>query len=193
MELRRMSRAQRERLINVALFIAQEADDLVAKKLFKLIYAMDVVHFQTVGRTLTGLDYYAAQPSPVPSDLAIELEAPRPDLAAKISAKSIYVAGKRRDEISPAPGAVFSDDRLAPAQMSIVRDVIAKFGKLPFDQIDLSTVDHGAFEAAWAAPASSRRWIDMTDTIPGSDPERGNKLAIASEHQRRDKFIREVA
>ena len=192
MEWTKMSRAQRERLINAVFYIAQNTSDLVAKKLFKLLYLVDVSHFQATGQPFSGLTYHAAKPAPIPEDLAFELESLKPDLAAKIRAEHIVVAGKQRHLIRPMADATFSDDRIAPAQMQMLVDVVKTFGSLDFESIDVGVADNGAYAGALATPGNARR-IEFANVISDSDPYREHKLNAASEYMRRDKFLRAVA
>jgi len=65
---------QREKLINVMVYFAQNTQKCGKVKLFKLMYFLDFEHYKQIGRSVTGLNYYAWPMGPVPVDLYAEFD-----------------------------------------------------------------------------------------------------------------------
>lgn len=79
----------REKLINVIVFFATNVKHCGKTKLFKLLYFLDFQHFKEIGRSVTGLSYFAWQNGPVPVKLNEELEKPQTDLTQAVKIEDI--------------------------------------------------------------------------------------------------------
>lgn len=84
-----LARYEREKLINAIVYFATNTRYCGKTKLFKLLYFLDFEHFRTIGRSVTGLDYFAWKMGPVPVALFEEIEMPERDLAEKVSIRSV--------------------------------------------------------------------------------------------------------
>ncbi len=84
-----LARHEREKLINAIVYFARNTRHCGKTKLFKLLYFLDFEHFRTIGRSVTGLDYYAWKMGPVPVALYEEMEMPERDLALKVSIRTV--------------------------------------------------------------------------------------------------------
>ncbi|RKZ83264.1 MAG: hypothetical protein DRR19_19395 [Candidatus Parabeggiatoa sp. nov. 1] len=71
---------QREKLINVMVYFAQHTQKCGKVKLFKLMYFLDFEHYKQIGRSVTGLNYYAWPLGPVPVALYAEFDVPAADM-----------------------------------------------------------------------------------------------------------------
>ena len=74
----------REKLANVIIFFWSKTQYCHKIKLFKLLYMLDFEHFKEIGRSVTGLEYFAWPNGPVPVELNDELEAPKNDLKERV-------------------------------------------------------------------------------------------------------------
>ena len=81
----------REKLIEIVKFFAQQTKRLGKIKLFKLLYFLDFTHFRETGRSVTGMDYFAWKMGPVPVELFNEIEAPGDEWSGQVSFESIPV------------------------------------------------------------------------------------------------------
>lgn len=79
----------REKLINAISYFASHTTKCGKTKLFKLLYFLDYEHYRQTGRSVTGLEYFAWKMGPVPVALMDEISMPGPDLAEKVSFKTI--------------------------------------------------------------------------------------------------------
>src|SRR5436190_1617210 len=65
---------KREKLVNAALYFAQNTEHFGLVKLFKLLYFLDFEHYKDIGRSVTGLEYEAWEQGPVPAKLNREIK-----------------------------------------------------------------------------------------------------------------------
>jgi uncharacterized phage-associated protein len=75
---------EREKLLNAIIFFAQNTRNLGKVKLWKLLYFLDFQHYRDVGRSVTGLQYFAWPKGPVPVGLQNEVEQPAADMQQKL-------------------------------------------------------------------------------------------------------------
>lgn len=87
----------RQKLINAIIYFVQNTNNCNTIKLFKLLNFLDFEHFRQTGESVTGLNYYAWEQGPVPSELWHELKKPNEDFSRAIS---VLV---KRDELTDAP------------------------------------------------------------------------------------------
>lgn len=71
----------REKLLNAVIFFAANTKFCGKVKLYKLLYFLDFSHFMEIGRSVTGLDYYAWPKGPVPVELHDQIDEPPEDMA----------------------------------------------------------------------------------------------------------------
>lgn len=173
------------------LFFAQHTSKCVAKKLFKLLYLLDVESFRLAGRTVTGLEYSAYTPGPVPHELAHQLEYVSEDIARYVRTVPIAAeGGKQRQEVLPAPGAEFDDSMFTPRQLSTMYSLAARYSDAELEAVDVSDHDCGAYRAAFARGREEE--IHWEDTLMPTDPLRGEKLAAAERHRRSTRTQRSI-
>ncbi|MEK6646997.1 MAG: Panacea domain-containing protein [Candidatus Firestonebacteria bacterium] len=72
---------ENEKLINAIIYFLQNTNQCGKTKLMKLLYLLDFEHFSQIGKSVTGLDYYAWEFGPVPEKLWRDLT----DKKSKIS------------------------------------------------------------------------------------------------------------
>ncbi len=92
---------QREKLINVMVYFAQNTQKCGKVKLFKLMYFLDFEHYRQIGRSVTGLNYYAWPMGPVPVDLYAEFDVPAADMLSRVQFESISVKNGLMINIKP--------------------------------------------------------------------------------------------
>jgi uncharacterized phage-associated protein len=64
----------REKVLNAILYYSKQVKHPSKVKIFKLLYFLDFMHFNQIGRSVTNYKYFAWDFGPVPKDLWIELE-----------------------------------------------------------------------------------------------------------------------
>jgi hypothetical protein len=186
-----MTRSERERFLQALLYFSRATTRLWAKKAFKLLYLLDVLHFQETGRTATGCQYSAHGMGPCADELAIELWSPKPDLTELFDVTLTITAGKEEHMIAPKPAAKFNDDVLSTRHMRLLTKVADQYKDAEHAQIDVTAVDNGA----WRAALSARKGylIDLGEALSDQDPHRDHKLTVASDYERRMAYLRALA
>jgi len=124
----------RKKLINAIVYFAKNTKFCGKTKLLKLLYLLDFRHFKQTGKSVTGLDYYAWDMGPVPSDLYSELtEDIKPDLRAAI--KELPKEGFQKI----IPKKKFNDDYFSKREMKLFEDISYIFRDAKADEMIEST------------------------------------------------------
>ena len=109
---------ERDKLINVIIFFANNTRFLGKTKLCKLLYFLDFEHFKEAGRSVTGMDYFAWKMGPVPVSLYEEIDMPEPDMAEKINFSEIQT--KRGPMLVITPNADFDPSNFTKRELRIL-------------------------------------------------------------------------
>lgn len=185
-----MTHKERARLRQLLLYVAQRAPGGTAKKLFKLLYLLDVAQVRSCGRTVTGLTYAAYTPGPVPWQLNHWLEALPADFAEVVHTNTYTDAeGKTRHVVSAVPGAVFNDDLLSNSHLSELDELLRRFRAADEQDIDVTEFDGGAWRAT-LDQKGREEVIDWGDVIDADDPHRDIKISTVHEQQRHARGVR---
>jgi hypothetical protein len=172
-------------------FFASAVSDCQAKKLFKLLYLLDVRHFQATGRTATGCEYAAGDFGPYPYLLAHEIrELLSPDLADRIEVEQVNGSPPRH--IVRARSAIAFDDlQFSRRQLALIREILDRYGPLALEQINVGEVDNGA----WARALGCRKHetINMEDGVPAHDPNCDALIEQSREYRGRAAALRRAA
>lgn len=154
---------ERDKLINAILFFAWHSQFLDQDKLFKLLYLLDVGHFQETGLTVTGMPYHACMSGPVPLTLARSWPTLPPDLAAAIGRQKADPA--RIYPKRPVDPAYFT-----PREMRIMAALAQRYGSTAAEGIDVTAADNGAWRGTLCANKGQEQMIDYTQVIDRDHP-----------------------
>lgn len=128
---------EREKLINAIIFFAKNTNACGKTKLFKLLYLLDFEHYSQVGRSVTGLDYFAFDKGPVPMELFEELKEPellRTDMVAKIKFKLVPI--KRGGQmLTIRPQADFDPSHFSKRELQIMEQLANDYKKNSSDEM----------------------------------------------------------
>lgn len=115
----------RERLLNTLIYFS-ETRFAGKVKLFKLLYALDFLHFQETGYSVTGLKYNAWKMGPVPVELFDELKKPKKDFIDSLSKrKKKYLNGWEAQILVPRKE--FNDIYFSPFQIELMQKISKKY------------------------------------------------------------------
>jgi uncharacterized phage-associated protein len=64
----------RDKLMNAMVFFAKNTNYCGKIKMYKLLYFLDFEHYKEIGRSVTGLEYFAWKKGPVPKSLGAEID-----------------------------------------------------------------------------------------------------------------------
>jgi len=116
---------EREKLINVIIYFSKNTRQLGKIKLYKLLYLLDFDHYRDVGRSVTGLEYFAWPKGPVPVDLHNEVDSPKPDMAEKVCLSSYEWQGGMGLEIIPK--ADFDPSHFTKRELRLLEQLAVEF------------------------------------------------------------------
>ncbi len=109
----------REKLINVIIYFLSNTKFCGKTKLFKLLYYLDFMHFRETGRSVTGLEYFAWNFGPVPTELFKEINDPSPDLK-----ENIFIPAKNdKSFVEMKPRKKFDDKFFSKRELKILENV----------------------------------------------------------------------
>lgn len=164
-----MSKANKQRLINSAyLFVRDVAEPCSVKKLFLLLYVLDVSHYQTTGRTVTGAEYAAGDYGPYPHEFANELQDMH-SVGSLLIVERSPESGER-DLVRTAPDAAahFADDQFSRYQLALITSLAAKYRDGSYGLVDVGLYDHGAWRKA--LQIKKHQLISLDETVdPASE------------------------
>lgn len=176
----------RDRLLNLVVLFARSRY-CGAAKLFRLMYLLDVAHFQQTGTTVTGDQYRAYMFGPGPDHLYALLERGLPpELAPLIRVEqdpSIDFLG-RRFSATEAPNA----EHFTRRQIEIANALLALYDTAHYGDIDL-TADRGAYADTWMSGRGRGEVVDFLRTIDPSDARAEYVLARYREDQLRARTV----
>jgi uncharacterized phage-associated protein len=130
---------EREKLLNAIIFFANNTRYLGKTKLFKLLYFLDFEHFKEIGRSVTGLDYFAWKMGPVPSALMDEIEAPEPDmLESLVITESVTQKGPKVSFEARIP---FDNSYFTRRELRIMNAIADEFRDATADEMVEATHD----------------------------------------------------
>lgn len=186
-----MTHTEYERTLQAVLFFALKTKQCSAAKLFKLVYLVDVSHFQQTGRQVTGLYYAAYTNGPVAPQLAVALEQVPDDLGALVEARHVsQEPGKIRHEVVPREGVSFNDEAFTPRQLKLMWSFATMFAEATSGAIDVKRFDGGAWAAAFLRGREEE--IRMEEALMKDDPHKAEKLATAQQHRKRSAHLRAI-
>jgi uncharacterized phage-associated protein len=171
----------REKLINAAVFFAQNTNYCGKIKLIKLLYLLDFEHFRQTGHSVTGLDYFALQMGPVPLDFFQEWESFGPDLSEAIEIAPEKVFDYTRLKV--VAKRAFDDSHFTKRELRIMGDLAAKLrDDLSQSLIDLTHTELGPWMKVWDNGRGNREHISYSLAIDDNDPNGKAVLEAATDH-----------
>ena len=117
---------EREKLIQIIIYLAKNTSNCGKTKLFKLLYFLDFEHYMQTGRSVTGLQYCAWKMGPVPTALFDEIESPEPDMAEALVFTEVQTTyGKPMLSIKPIKG--FNDEFFSNREKKILEKLVQDY------------------------------------------------------------------
>lgn len=116
---------EREKLLNAIIYFSKNTKYLVKTKLYKLLYFLDFDHYKEIGRSVTGLDYFAWKMGPVPVSLHEEVDMPEQDMLDKIE----FVEKKTRNGAMLTVNAIseFDSRHFTKREMRIMQSLVKQY------------------------------------------------------------------
>jgi len=133
----------REKLINAIIFFSRRTQHCYKTKLIKLLYFLDFEHYKEVGRSVTGLKYYAWKMGPVPTELFEELDDPAEDMRSnlKVTQETYrHSSGEERCQVSIKPISEFDQSLFSKREMRLMERLVERYHSQLSD--DMITATH---------------------------------------------------
>ena len=154
----------RERLLHAITFFLEKTRYCFKLKLFKLLYFSDVRHFQSTGRAMTGLDFFAWPMGPVPRDLNQEIDDRAPSFTDTIKVIALK-------DLEPESGSTaiqmrstlkFDETLFSPRELKIMNEIAEIYKEV--GSKDISLISHepgGPWHRVYAIEKRKQALIPM--------------------------------
>jgi len=170
---------ERDKLLNVIVYFAQQTLHCGKTKLFKLLYLLDFEHFRMTGRSVTGLQYYAWKLGPVPVSLDDEFDEPATDLCAAVMLASEQVIDHCRFKV--VPQRPFDDTNFSKRELRLLEELSRQYRDHTAQQmVEVTHAENGAWERVFAGGAGFNQPIPYEMAVTGEDS--AAVLALAKEY-----------
>jgi len=175
---------QREKLLNALVYISQNTERRSKTKYFKLLYYLDFLHYQRIGRSVTGLEYYAYEQGPVPEMLLWEWEKPNADFLNHLVKEQIpYSNGKVAHALQARKK--FDSSVFSRFELQLLSDLCSKHSRDTAEEMsDYSHFQTGPWDEVWNTRQQKRGYMSYDLALDRKDDESDQAArAIASERK----------
>jgi uncharacterized phage-associated protein len=171
---------QREKLINVMVYFAQNTQKCGKVKLFKLMYFLDFEHYKQIGRSVTGLNYYAWPMGPVPVDLYAEFDVPAADMLSRVQFDPIPVKNGLMIYIKPV--AEFDNSYFSKRELRIMEQLVSQYYETSAEEmIEASHLEHKPWQRVYIQEGKKQQLIPYEYVLTPKEKEVISELS--QEHQ----------
>jgi len=161
---------QREKLINVMVYFAQNTQKCGKVKLFKLMYFLDFEHYKQIGRSVTGLNYYAWPMGPVPVDLYAEFDVPAADMLSRVQFELIPV--KNGVMIYIKPVAEFDNSHFSKRELHLMEQLASQYYETSADEIiEASHLEHKPWQRVYIQEGKKQQLIPYEYALTQKEKE----------------------
>ncbi|MDP3816691.1 Panacea domain-containing protein [Pseudomonas sp.] len=160
----------REKLIEVVKFFAQNTNRLGKIKLFKLLYFLDFTHFRDTGRSVTGMDYFAWKKGPVPVALFEEIEQPGDEWNGQVKFEPIKV--KKGVMLTVDALSDFDRTHFSKRELKIMQALAEQFkNTLAEDMIEATHLENLPWHQVYEVQGRKQAQIPYTMSLLAQDAE----------------------
>ena len=175
----------RDKLLNAIIYFATNTKFCGKVKLYKLLYFLDFAHYTAVGRSVTGLDYFAWPKGPVPVDLHEQLAKPPDDMAhaMRVSMRRNW-KGQEMLDIKPQRG--FDATHFSKRELRLLQDLTSEFrDHYADDMIEVTHLENLPWHQVYEVEGRKQERIPYE--LAARKQEQEVTTRVASEHQ---EFVR---
>lgn len=168
---------EREKLINVIIFFANNTRNLGKVKLYKLLYFLDFQHYRDVGRPVTGLQYYAWPKGPVPVAIENEVRAPGADMQEKVSL--VLSSYEKGETLTVTPKVAFSPEHFSKRELKIMGALAEEFKNTKAqDMIERTHLENEPWDKVYNIQQSRQAEIPYALATRAQESEELNSIQI---------------
>ncbi|MCP5276532.1 MAG: SocA family protein [Burkholderiales bacterium] len=178
---------EREKLINAIVYFAKNIQFLGKVKLFKLLYFLDFDHYKEVGRSVTGLDYFAWKMGPVPVSLYKEVDMPEQDMAEKIE----FIVKKVRngDMLTVLPLCDFDQKHFTKRELRIMQSLVDQYANARAEEmVEATHLENQPWHKVYIEEGNKQKIIPYKLSVRKQELNEINDLA-----NEREEFIRHLS
>lgn len=173
---------QREKLINAAVFFAENTHYCGKIKLIKLLYLLDFEHFRQTGHNVTGMEYRALKMGPVPMELFEEWDALLPDFSAAVDIVPVKVIDHTREQV--VPKRPFDDRHFTRREIRLMSELAAKYrDEFCRPLINFTHAELSPWAKIWEGGRGNLERIPYSLAVQDDDPNRVATFEAVEEHQ----------
>ena len=172
----------REKLINAAIYFADNTQHCGKIKLIKLLFLLDFEHFRQTGVSVTGLEYRAMKMGPVPMALFEEWDSLEPDFAEAIDIVPEQVINYVRETVRPKRA--FDDSHFSRRELRLLAQLAERF-RQDYSQpmINVTHAERGPWNAIWDNGRGNLERIPYSLAIRDDDAHAETVRESAAEHE----------
>lgn len=159
----------REKLINAIIYFVTNTKFCGKTKLFKLLYFLDFEHYSQIGRSVTGLDYFAWKMGPVPTELFEELDNPCEDFKQNFEI-SIRTAYTGNDMLNIKALSDFSTDFFSKRELRLLEQLATEFkNSYANDMIEATHLENLPWHEIYEKQKLKQQQIPYELALSGND------------------------
>jgi uncharacterized phage-associated protein len=172
----------RDKLINAAIYFADNTQHCGKIKLIKLLYLLDFEHYRQTGIPVTGLEYRAMKMGPVPMALFEEWDALEPDFAQAVDIVPEQVTNYVRETVRPKRA--FDDSHFSRRELRLLERLADRF-RQDYSQpmINVTHAERGPWDAIWDNGRGNLDRIPYSLAIRDDDAHAEIVRESAAEHE----------
>ena len=175
----------REKLINAIIFFATSTNFCGKTKLYKLLYFLDFTHFMEVGRSVTGLEYFAWPKGPVPVQLQDEFNNPPNDMTAAIEV-SIKKTWQGHEMLEMIPHHKFDASHFSKRELQLLEELAKEFrNNYAKDMVEATHLENLPWHEIYEVKGRKQKLIPYE--LAARKQEAETIAGVAAEHE---EFIR---
>jgi uncharacterized phage-associated protein len=172
----------REKLINAAVFFAENTNYCGKIKLIKLLYLLDFEHFRQTGHSVTGMDYHALKMGPVPMDFYQEWDDLGTDFSMSIEIVPERVIDYVRERVQPKQP--FDESHFSRRELKIMNELTQRFkDDYSKPMVNVTHEERGPWAKIWDDGRGERERIPYSLAVADNDPNRDAVLEAADQYQ----------
>jgi uncharacterized phage-associated protein len=181
-------RHQNEKVFNAITYFTEHTSMCNKKKTYKLLWLLDSEHFQAIGRSVTGYQYFAWRMGPVPTALHEAIDSDDPNLTDAFDIQRTFSKG--HETITLVPKRPFDPKVFSKKELAILEDLANRFDMMTGDEMEKWTHQPGTpWHQVWEIEGRHQAEISYEYVINLSNLPREEKETISHIARDREDFV----
>jgi uncharacterized phage-associated protein len=175
---------QKEKAFNAITYFLNHTTICNKKKLFKLLYLLDFEHFEQIGRSVTGYNYFAWKMGPVPKELHIAMEANEGKFAENFDViKERDKGGYERIKlVNKKP---FDSKYFSRRELALLKDISLRFEMMTGQEMEDFTHRQGMpWHHVWVEEKKENAEIPYEYALNNLDSDERDTILVISEERK---------